>query len=182
MYGWNYVIAGSWVVNSENWHLKLAITFFSTVGRATNSYHLPFCFVCMDTGSEWVCSNLLHLCRQMRVDHSPHSIRPRENVRLIHQRTCWKEIVHSILLGRSLYPMGDCSVHFCLLNTVIAFWRGIFWLKWQGNKLGLMAGKLNWLEWQGKKLVQKRPVGGTKCVKKTNNLNKGAWLFFPIDL
>ena len=35
----------------------------------------------------------------------------------------------------------------------------------EGHFLAEMAGKLNWLEWQGKKLVQKRPVGGTKCVK-----------------
>ena len=60
--------------------------------------------------------------------------------------------------------MGNRGFHFCLLHTVIAIWRGIFWLKWQG-----------------KKVVQKRPVGGTKCVKYTNNVNKGAWLFFPIE-
>ena len=48
-------------------------------------------------------------------------------------------------------PMWDHGFHFCLLHTAIAIWRGIFWLKWQGNKLGQMAGKLNWLEWQGKK-------------------------------
>ena len=61
--------------------------------------------------------------------------------------------------------MGDRGFNFCLLHTVITIWRGIFcwngratnWAKWQGNKI--------LLEWQGKKLVQKRPVGGTKCVK-----------------
>ena len=38
--------------------------------------------------------------------------------------------------------------------------EGIFWLKWQGNKLGQMAGKLNWLEWQGKKISSKETSKG----------------------
>ena len=75
--------------------------------------------------------------------------------------------------------MGDRSFHFCLLHTVIVLWRGIFWLKWQGT---------NWTKWQenklawmaGQKISLKETSRGTKCVKQTNNINKGAWLFFPI--
>ena len=40
------------------------------------------------------------------------------------------------VLDQRLQEMGDRGFHFCLLHTVIAIWRGIFWLKWQGNKLG----------------------------------------------
>ena len=38
-------------------------------------------------------------------------------------------------ISRLRVLMGDCSFHFCLLHTVIAIWRGIFWLKWQGKKI-----------------------------------------------
>ena len=65
----------------------------------------------------------------------------------------------------------------CLLHAVIAIWRAFFgwngratnWAKWQENKIGLIGRE--------KKLVQKRQVGGTKCLKWTK---KGAWHFFPI--
>ena len=42
-----------------------------------------------------------------------------------------------LTIGMPLTSMGDRGFHFCLLHTVIAIWRGIFWLKWQGNKIGL---------------------------------------------
>ena len=32
----------------------------------------------------------------------------------------------------------------------------------------------------GQKISLKETSRGTKCVKQTNNINKGAWLFFPI--
>ena len=35
--------------------------------------------------------------------------------------------------GICFASMGDRGLHFCLFHTVIAIWRGIFWLKWQGN-------------------------------------------------
>ena len=43
-----------------------------------------------------------------------------------------------------------------------------------------MAGKQNWLEWQGKKISSKETSRGHQVCEVKNNVNKGAWLFFPI--
>ena len=48
---------------------------------------------------------------------------------------------------------GLTCLHYLFTTNSQRHLEGPFWLKWQGNKLGKMAGKQNWLEWQGNKLV-----------------------------
>ena len=49
-----------------------------------------------------------------------------------------------------------------------------------GPFLAEMAGQQTGLNGRAKKLVQKRRVGGTKCLEKTQKNKKLGRLFFPI--